>query len=275
MFGIPLDQLIPLALGLLIAGAVTGVLAGLFGIGGGAVIVPVLYQLFGMMGVPEAAKMPLCVGTSLAIIIPTSIRSFNAHKLKGTVDMDVLKTWALHIVLGVALGSYIATFAPAFVFKAVFILIATFTAIKLLTGFNWVVRQDVPQGFWMKFYGVLLGLLSSLMGIGGGQISNVFLTACGKNIHQAISTSAGVGILVSIPGAIGFMIAGWSKMAVLPPLSIGFVSLIGAALFIPTSMLTAPMGANLAHRLSKRKLEIAFGCFMLFVSLRFLWNLFA
>jgi uncharacterized protein len=275
MFGIPLDQLATLAAGLLVAGAITGILAGLFGIGGGAVIVPVLYQLFGMMGVPEAAKMPLCVGTSLAIIIPTSVRSFNAHKLKGTVDMGVLKTWALPIILGVVMGSYIATFAPAYIFKGVFIFIATFTAIKMLTGFDWKVRDDVPQGIWMKAYGVILGLLSSLMGIGGGQISNVFLTACGKNIHQAISTSAGVGVLVSVPGAIGYMIAGWSKMAVLPPLSIGFVSFIGAALFIPTSMWTAPMGANLAHRLSKRKLEIAFGCFMLFVSLRFLWNLFA
>jgi uncharacterized protein len=275
MLGIPLDQLITLTIGLLIAGAITGVLAGLFGIGGGAVIVPVLYELFSVMGVPEAVKMPLCVGTSLAIIIPTAIRSFQTHKLKGTVDMEVLRTWAIPIVLGVILGSYVATFAPAYIFKGVFIFIATFTAIKMLTGFNWVVRDDVPKGLWMKAYGVILGLLSSLMGIGGGQISNVFLTACGKNIHQAISTSAGVGVLVSIPGAIGFMIAGWSKMPVLPPLSIGFVSLIGAALFIPTSMWTAPMGANLAHRLSKRKLEIAFGCFMLFVSLRFLWNLFA
>lgn len=275
MFSIPLDQLATLAIGLLIAGAITGILAGLFGIGGGAIIVPVLYQLFGMMAVPEDVKMPLCVGTSLAIIIPTSLRSYQTHKLKGTVDMAVLKAWALPIILGVTLGSYVATFAPAFIFKTVFIIIATFTAIKLLTGFNWVVRNDVPQGLWMKAYGVILGLLSSLMGIGGGQISNVFLTACGKNIHQAVSTSAGVGILVSIPGAIGFMIAGWNKMPSLPPFSIGFVSLIGAALFIPTSMWTAPLGANLAHRLSKRKLEIAFGCFMLFVSLRFLWNLFA
>lgn len=273
ILGLTYEQLAVLAFGLLAAGAVTGILAGVFGVGGGAVIVPVLYALFGYLGVEEQLKMPLCVGTSLAIIIPTSIRSFNTHRTKGTVDMEVLKAWAVPVILGVLVGAYLARYAPPSLFKIVFIAIAGMTAVKLLTGAEWRVRDDIPQGFVLKAYGVMIGLLSSLMGIGGGQIGNVFLVACGKSIHQAISTSAGLGVLISIPGAIGYMIAGYPKMAVLPPMSLGFVSIIGFLLFVPTSMWTAPYGAHLAHKLSKRKLEIAFGIFLSLVCLRFLWNI--
>jgi uncharacterized membrane protein YfcA len=187
--------------------------------------------------------------------------------------MAVLKAWAVPVVLGVLVGAYFARFAPPSLFKLVFVAIAGMTAIKLLTGADWKIRDDIPQGFALKAYGVMIGLLSSLMGIGGGQIGNVFLVACGKTIHQAISTSAGLGVLISIPGAIGYMIAGYPKMALLPPMSIGFVSVVGFLLFVPTSMWTAPYGANLAHRLSKRKLEIAYGIFLTLVSLRFLLNI--
>ena len=119
MYGIPLSDLAWLAVSLIFAGAVTGVLAGVFGVGGGALIVPVLYELFRMVGVPEEVRMPLCVGTSLAIIIPTSIRSFNAHRARGAVDMSILKAWTLPVVFGVAMGSFVARFAPADLFKTV------------------------------------------------------------------------------------------------------------------------------------------------------------
>src|SRR3712207_3524515 len=128
MYGIPVLDLVWLAAALLVAGAITGVLAGVFGVGGGAVIVPVLYELFRLVGVPEEVRMPLCVGTSLAIIIPTSIRSFRAHHAKGAVDMAVLRRWAVPVVLGVMAGSVIARYAPADLFKGVFVFVAGISA---------------------------------------------------------------------------------------------------------------------------------------------------
>jgi uncharacterized protein len=270
-----LGQLIALVVGLLAAGAVTGMLAGVFGVGGGAIIVPVLYELFRLQGVPEDVRMPLAVGTSLAVIIPTSIRSFRAHQRKGAVDMSILKAWALPVVLGVIGGSFVARYAHADLFKIVFVIVAGASAIRLLFGReSWKLGDTMPGGVIMKAYGLLIGVLSSLMGIGGGQLSNLFMTFYGRPIHQAVATSSGLGVLISIPGAVGYVYAGWPKMGlvppVLPPFSIGYVSLIGMILLIPTSILAAPMGVTVAHRLSKRKLETAFGIFLLLVCLRFL-----
>jgi uncharacterized membrane protein YfcA len=272
--GIPLGDLAFLAVSLILAGAVTGVLAGLFGVGGGAVIVPILYEVFRVIGVPEEVRMPLCVGTSLAIIIPTSIRSFNAHRAKGLVDLDILKIWAVPVVLGVAAGSYVARYAPPDLFKIVFVAVAVVSALRLLFASDrWQLGSDMPGKVLMTFYGGVIGVLSALMGIGGGQLSSLFMTFYGRPIHQAVATSSGLGVLISIPGALGYIYAGWPKMDVLPPLSLGYVSFIGFLLFIPTSIWTAPIGARLAHRLSKRKLEVVFGIFLLFVASRFIWSL--
>lgn len=272
--GIPLGDLAFLAVSLVLAGAVTGVLAGLFGVGGGAVIVPILYEVFRVIGVPEEVRMPLCVGTSLAIIIPTSIRSFNAHRAKGLVDLDILKTWAVPVVLGVIAGSFVARYAPPDLFKIVFVAVAVVSALRLLFASDrWQLGTDMPGKALMTFYGGLIGVLSALMGIGGGQLSSLFMTFYGRPIHQAVATSSGLGVLISIPGALGYIYAGWPKMDVLPPLSLGYVSFIGFLLFIPTSIWTAPIGARLAHRLSKRKLEVVFGIFLLFVASRFIWSL--
>jgi uncharacterized protein len=276
MFGIPLGDLAFVVIGLLAGGVATGLLAGLFGVGGGAIIVPVIYAVFGLMNVPESLRMPLAVGTSLAVIIPTSIQSFRTHHGKGAVDMDLLKLWAVPVVLGVVLGSFIARYAPASLFKLVFIGVASLTAAKLFFGSEkWKLGDTLPTGLPMKLYGGLIGVLSSLMGIGGGQLANVFMTVYGTPIHRAIATSSGLGVLISIPGAIGFMIAGWPFMDRLPPLSIGFVSLIGLLLIAPTSTFFAPYGARLAHRLPKRQLELGFGIFLVLVCLRFLWSIVA
>lgn len=272
--GIPLNDLIFLAVALLAAGAATGILAGVFGVGGGAMIVPILYEVFRVIGVPEEVRAPLCVGTSLAIIIPTSIRSFNAHRAKGLVDLAILKVWAVPVVIGVVAGSVIARFAPAALFKIVFIVVAAASALRLLFASDkWRLGEEMPGKALMSVYGGLIGVLSALMGIGGGQLSSLFMTIYGRPIHQAVATSAGLGVLVSVPGALGFIYAGWPKMDLLPPLSLGYVSFIGFLLFVPTSIWTAPIGARLAHRLSKRKLETAFGLFLLAVAGRFLWSL--
>jgi len=272
--GIPLNDLIFLAVSLVAAGAVTGLLAGLFGVGGGAVIVPVLYEVFRVIGVSEEVRMPLVVGTSLAVIIPTSIRSYRAHLAKGLVDTSIIKIWAVPVVLGVLGGSFIARYAPPDVFKAVFVAVAFASAMRLLFASDrWKLGDDMPGPFLMRIYGLIIGVLSSLMGIGGGQLSSLFMTFYGRPIHQAVATSSGLGILISIPGALGYIYAGWPKMDLLPPLSLGYVSFIGFLLFIPTSIWTAPIGARLAHRLSKRRLEVAFGIFLLVVCARFFWSL--
>lgn len=277
MFGIPVFDLVWLAAALLAAGAITGLLAGVFGVGGGAVAVPILYELFRLVGVPEEVRMPLCVGTSLAIIIPTSIRSFNAHRAKGAVDMSILRVWAVPVVVGVIMGSFIARYAPADLFKAVFVAVAGVSAIRLLFGKDtWRFGLDMPAKPIMVVYGWIIGVLSALMGIGGGQLSNLFMTFYNRPIHQAVATSSGLGILISIPGAIGYIYAGWPRaaefpdvMALQPPLALGYISLVGFLLFIPTSAWLAPVGARLAHRLSKRRLEVAFGIFLLLVCARF------
>lgn len=274
MGGHDIGELALLATVLLGAGVVSGLLAGLFGVGGGAVMVPVLYQLFGVIEVPEALRMQLAVGTSLAVIIPTSVRSFLAHRARGAADEALLRSWAIPTVLGVLAGSWIASFAPPAVFKLVFVLVAFTTAIKLGFGkASWKLADEVPGEPWRAMIGVLTGLLSALMGIGGGSIVNLVLSFCNTSIHRSVATASGIGVLISIPGAIGYVLAGWSKMGSLPPLSFGYVSLIGAVLIMPTSVYVAPIGARLAHRLPKRTLEIAFALFLATMGLRFVVSL--
>ena len=266
--GISIGDFAFFALSLAAAGAVTGVLAGVFGVGGGALIVPVLYELFRFMGVPEDVRMPLAVGTSLAIIVPTSIRSYVAHKARGGVDMTIIRAWAIPTVIGVIVGSALARFAPPVVFKLVFVFVAGLSASRLLGNFSWRLGDDLPKGPLMTFYGLVIGVLSALMGIGGGQLSSMFMTLYNRPIHQAVSTSAGMGVIISIPGAIGYLLAGMDKTG-LPPGSIGYVSLVGLVLFAPVSVWTAPLGVKLAHAMPKRALERAFGIFLLLVSARF------
>jgi len=226
-------------------------------------------------------RMPLCVGTSLAIIVPTSIRSYLAHRATRTVDQSVLRAWAVPVVVGVVFGSVIARFAPEQLFKIVFVVVAAVSAIRLLFGSDsWRLADDLPKGGLLKFFGVGIGVLSTLMGIGGGQLSNLLMTFCGRPIHQAIATSSGLGVLISIPGALGYVFAGWPAAAAYPsvaalqvPFALGYVSLIAAIVVMPTSILAAPVGVRLAHALPKRKLEIAFGIFLLTVSARFVISL--
>ena len=274
MLGIPLEQLLWLAAALVVAGAVTGILAGLFGVGGGAIIVPILYQVFAVLDVPEAVRMPLSVGTSLAIIIPTCIAAYRTHRAKGAVDGPILRQWALPCLLGVAAGSFIAAFAPAWLFKIVFVTIAGLNGILLLIGRrDWRLTDHLPGPSPMRGIGFAIGIFSALMGISGGMLSNIALLMLGRTMQQAVATSSGLGIVISIPGTIGYMLAGWSKMASLPPLSIGFVSLLGLALLAPLSMLLAPFGARLAHAISKRRLEIAYGAYLLLAAARFVINM--
>lgn len=271
---IPLGEVGWLAAATVAAGVVTGLLAGLFGIGGGAVIVPVLYEAFRLLGVPATVRMQLCIGTSLAIIVPTAIRSYRAHRTRGAVLSEVLRLWTLPAVIGVAAGAAAAAFATADLFKLAFALIAGVIAAKLLfLGERWRIGADLPAPPAMRGYGFLVGLGSSLMGISGGSLVTMVLTLYGKPIHNSVATAAGLGVPITTAGAIGYVLAGLPHQAQLPPLSLGFVSLIGLVLIAPISSWVAPLGARLAHALPQRRLEVAFGLFLLAVALRFVASL--
>jgi uncharacterized membrane protein YfcA len=279
--GLGVAEIVELALLLIAVGALSGFLAGIFGIGGGAVLVPVFYECFRLAGVPLEVRMPLCIGTSLAIIIPTSISSFRAHYARGAVDMEILKRWWLPVVIGVIAGSVTARYAPERLFKIVFVCVAWSAAARLLLARErWKFGKDVPTGPLMRLYGFFIGLLSTLMGVGGGLFANLLMTFYGRPIHQAVATSSALAVLISIPGAIGYVYAGWPAAAHYPdvaalqlPFALGYVSLIGAVLVMPTSLLTAPLGVKAAHAMSKRTLEIAFGCYLFIVGSRFVISL--
>jgi uncharacterized membrane protein YfcA len=272
--GVSLNELAWLVLLIVAGGMVTGILAGLFGIGGGGIIVPILYEVFGALGVPEDVRLQLCVGTSIAIIVPTNIRSFLAHRRKGAVMMDVVRVWAIPAVLGVAAGAAIAAFAPGTVLKIAFVVVASTISARLLFGRDaWRLGAELPGSAGMMVYGFVVGLAASLMGISGGSLSNMILTLYGTPIHRAVATSAGLGVPITVAGALGYMLAGLPHQAEMPPLSIGFVSFIGVAVMAPISSFSAPYGARLAHVLPARSLEIGFGIFLMLVSARFLVSL--
>jgi uncharacterized protein len=267
-----MTQLIVLAITLLAAGALVGFLAGVFGVGGGTVVVPILYEVFVWFSVPDELRMPLCAGTSLALIIPTSIASFTTHRKTASVDLALLKRWILPVVVGVLAGTLAARYAPASLFKLVFIAIALATAVRLIFPNRLPkLAYDVPNSF-IAPYGVIIGASASLIGIGGGLLSNMVMTFHGRAIHQAVATSSGVGVMVSLPGALGYMASGWDKVG-LPPYSIGFVSIAAVLLLMPASLLTAKIGARVAHSISKHRLELAFAFYLILVSLHFCYSL--
>ena len=275
VFGVPLSELGFLAVLIICGGIITGVLAGLFGIGGGTIIVPVLYDLFRLLEVPEDVRFQLCLGTSFAIILPTTIRSYLLHRARGATLDDVPAATGAAIYCGGCDGAWIAAIAPAIVFKIVFVLFINVIAFKMLFAReDWRLGDELPASAAMIAYGGALGLIAALAGVSGGSLSNMVLTLYGKPIDNAVATGAGFGVPVTVAGVVGYMVAGWPHQAELPPLSIGFVSLIGFALMAPIAAFVAGYGVQLAHTMSRRKLEIAFGLFLVAVSIRFIVTLF-
>jgi uncharacterized membrane protein YfcA len=264
-------EIVWLTAGAVVAGIVAGILGGLFGIGGGAVIVPVLFEAFGLLGVSDAVRVQLCIGTSLAIIVPTAIRSYRQHKAQGGVLSDVLRRWTIPCVIGVAAGSALAALAPPNTFKAAFVLIAIVIAVKLLFGGDrWVLAKELPGNAAMNGFGFVIGLGSSLMGIAGGSLAVMVLTLYGKPIRSAVATGAGIGVPITIAGTLGYILAGLPYQSALPAMSIGFVSIPGVVLIAPLASWVAPFGARLAHKLQQRTLEIAFSAYLLLAAARFI-----
>lgn len=226
------------------AGIFAGLLAGLLGVGGGIVIVPVLYNLFALMGVDSSVNMHLAVGTSLSTIIVTATTSTRAHLRRGAVDKALLRNWAPWIIVGVVIGAVFAGYASARILTLIFASVSLIVA-----GFmGWPSMRDrylassLPSGLPRHLIGLIVGALSSLMGIGGGTLTVPILSLCRYPIRYAVGTAAAIGLIIAIPGTLGAIVAGLNETG-LPPFSLGYVNLLGFVLLVP---LTASL-ARILH----------------------------
>jgi uncharacterized membrane protein YfcA len=253
---------------LLGTGLGAGVLAGLLGVGGGIVIVPVLYQVFSFLEIDEAVRMHAAVATSLATIVFTAARSSRSHWQRGAVDVPLLRAWAGPVLVGVLAGSAVAGHLTGRALSGVFAAVALAVALHMAFGkASW--RLAMPRGPARALLGAAVGTLSVLMGLGGGTLGVPVLTLLGTPIRRAVGTAAGLGLLVAIPGALSFM---WSGRGVpgRPPGSLGYVNLLGFALIAPATVLAAPLGVRIAHAVDPLRLRRAFALFLGLVSLRML-----
>lgn len=266
------DGMALLLASLVAAGLVAGFLSGLLGIGGGGILVPVLYETFGLAGVPEDVRMHMALGTTLAVIAPTVARSFLAHRARGAVDLKAVWRMGPWIAAGVIAGTVIASTASSEVLRWVWVVLGTVLALKMALGRDdWRLADTLPNPPWLEIAAFVIGFLATLMGIGGATFTVPLLTLHGRQLLQAVATATGVGLVIAIPGVIGYILMGWGEPA-LPPFSLGYVSL-GALLIAPLSVFAAPFGVRLAHGIPKRRLEQAFALFLATVVARFLWTL--
>ena len=254
---------------LVACGLFSGFVAGLFGIGGGAVIVPVLILLFDALGYGESAAH-VAIATSLATIILTSARSVWAHHQRGAVDWAVVSGWAPWIVVGAVLGQLATGALSGGALRGIFGGLALILAAQLYFGRpDWRLADDLPGGAGRAGLGGLIGSLSAIMGIGGGTFGVSLMTLCGRAMHQAVATAAGFGVMIGLPGAVTAIVVGWGR-ADLPPFSLGHVNLAAFALMSAFTVMTAPVGARLAHRLDARRLKKLFAILLAVVAIRLL-----
>lgn len=261
-----------LAAGLLITGAVSGVLAGLLGVGGGIVIVPVLIIVAELFQIDDDIAMLLVVGTSLATIIPTSISSARAHNKRGAIDRDILRGWVPAMFVGALVGGIASKFIGASGLTLVFGFVALAVSINLALPKTLTLAESPPKGrVQQSAIALPIGFTSALMGIGGGTLSVPVLSMLSVPVHRAVATASVFGLVIAVPAVCGFV---WAGLGVVgrPPGSLGFVNIPAAIVLFSMSVLTAPYGAKLAHLMEPRKLKLAFAAFLLLSALRMLWK---
>jgi uncharacterized membrane protein YfcA len=263
--------LLPLLAILVSCGLVAGFAAGLLGVGGGIVTVPVLEYALRYAGIPEEYRMHLAVGTSLAAIIPTSITSARLHHARGAVDLELARRWAVPMLLAAFAGSILASHAPLGLLAGVFGAVALAAAVKMLLPLDDVrLAPEAPRGPAGSAASATIGGVCAIMGIGAGTLAVPSLNLWGYSVHRAVGTAAFFGLLISVPGTIGYLLARPEKS--LPWVTVGFVSFAGLAILGPVSMLTANWGARVAHTMSRRHLSVAFGLFLLLIAVRMGWR---
>ncbi|UWQ19569.1 sulfite exporter TauE/SafE family protein [Jannaschia sp. M317] len=261
-----------LTIGLLITGAIAGVLAGLLGVGGGIVIVPVLIVFAEIFDVPRDVAMLTVVGTSLATIIPTSMSSARAHRRKGSIDTGILRGWVVAIFLGALAGGFASRVFGSDGLTIVFGVVALAVSVNLALPRTMQLAPAPPaSAAGRAAIAAPIGFTSALMGIGGGTLSVPVMTMLSVPVHRAVGTASVFGLAIAVPAVVGFVWAGWGVEG-RPPGSLGFVNLPAAVVLFSTSVLTAPFGATLAHKLDARKLKLAFAGFLFLSGLRMLWK---
>jgi len=266
--GLNWSSVLPFVLAMMAAGALSGVIAGLLGVGGGIILVPVLEWALSVAGVPSELSIKIAVATSLATIIPTGIASSKAHTRRDAVDYQVVRAWAVPVVVGAVVGTFLAARLHGSVLRVVFASVATLVALKMLLPLDHVIlRRDVPKSWRAAWLPFLIGSISTLMGIGGGSLSVPTMTLCNQPVHRAVGTSSLLGLWIAVPATLGFLIADVSHLPT-PPFNLGYVNYLGFALIAPATWFAAPLGAHLAHKLSKRQLSLAFGVFLMLVAMR-------
>ena len=248
------------------AGLLAGLAAGLFGIGGGFVVVPALFVMLPLLGGSKEELAHVAIGTSLATIVVTSLRSVQAHARRGAVDVGLLKSWAPFIVVGsisgVALASLVTSSVLAIIFGAGVLIMAVHFLYPVLKSVK--LGDDIPNGGGRVAIATGLGASSSLLGIGGGTVAIIVMTLYGRSIHRAIGTASGIGVIIALPSAIGYAIIGLGASG-LPVGSVGYVNLIAAVSIVTMSAISAPWGVAAAHLLSPRLMQRIFGIYLLFI----------
>ncbi len=262
----------PFIAGLLVTGVLSGIAAGLLGIGGGAIIVPALALALGWLGFDGDVVQHVAVGTSLAIIIPTGIVSARSHHKRGAVDVEILKLWAPVVVVTTFVGGLLAGFFTGDVLRIVFGVMALLIAANILLPFQERLMGHLRNSpLTHRISAAFVGFISALMGVGGGSLSVPTIHAFGATMHKAVGTGAAIGVFIALAGTLGFIISGWSVEG-RPPLSLGYINIVALVLVGVTAAFCAPIGAAVAHRLQQRTLKIAFAVFLTFVGLNMIWK---
>ncbi len=268
-------DLVLLILSLLLLGCVGGFLAGLLGVGGGIILVPGLNLIFESVsdtfGFSKVDLMHVSVGTSLAIIIPTGLSSAMAHHKRGAVDLDIVKKLGLGIVIGVVSATAVANDLSGMALKMIFATaIFLLAVIMTMDHQKWKLGDSLPKQPKTGLAGFVIGVLSALIGIGGATLSVPYMSVYGTPIHRAVGSASAMGLVIAIPAALGFVYIGWGRQG-LPPFSFGYVNLLAWLCVIPTSILLAPVGARVAHKVSVKRLKKIFALFMVLVALN-MWR---
>ena len=264
------QELLPYFLGLLVTGIVGGLIAGLLGVGGGIVIVPVLFWIFTSLKFPDEILMHMAIGSSLATIIPTSIASARAHYHKGSIDINALKKWGFGIFFGALIGGFIGKFLGANDLKYIFGIIALLVAINMFKKNPVTIKDNLPLSKFINFFfSGLIGFISSLMGVGAGTLGVPALVSFSMPIHKAIGTAAALGLFIAVPATIGLAFSGFD-VPNRPPMSIGFVNLIAFFIMFPLTILFAPIGVKIAHLINQSILKKVFSLFLIITSIKML-----
>jgi len=253
-------------------GLFAGFIAGLFGVGGGLTIVPLLFMLFAAQGFPAEHTMHLALGTSMATIVFTSIASMRAHHTHGAVRWDIVKSFAPGLMLGTFSGSFVAAWVPTRPLAVVFTAIVYYASVQMMLDFKPKPHRGLPDTFGMVLTGTAIGIVSSLVAAGGGFLSIPFMVFCNVVIHQAVGTSAALGFPIAVAGTVGYIVSGL-KATGLPEYSLGYIYLPAFVGVVAMSFLMAPLGAKVAHKLPVKQLKRAFGGFLALLATKMLHGL--